>query len=86
VNVIFTVIYEFVEFLTSAFKRKCVYYVLVIIEYLVAVNHECLCFHNRFFIIKESFLLYYAENEKKSFETTKYFNIHPKVRQHRTLF
>ncbi|CAM4643045.1 hypothetical protein PO909_012098 [Leuciscus waleckii] len=32
----------------------------------------------RFFIIKDSFLLYYAENEKKSFETNKYFNIHPK--------
>uniref|UniRef100_A0A8D0G7P2 Pleckstrin homology and coiled-coil domain containing D1 n=1 Tax=Sphenodon punctatus TaxID=8508 RepID=A0A8D0G7P2_SPHPU len=32
----------------------------------------------RFFIIKESFLLYYAESEKKSFETNKYFNIHPK--------
>ncbi|NXK97127.1 PLHD1 protein, partial [Formicarius rufipectus] len=32
----------------------------------------------RFFIIKESFLLYYAENEKKSFESNKYFNIHPK--------
>lgn len=34
----------------------------------------------RFFIIKESFLLYYSESEKKSFETNKYFNIHPKVR------
>uniref|UniRef100_A0A8C1T275 Pleckstrin homology domain containing, family D (with coiled-coil domains) member 1 n=1 Tax=Cyprinus carpio TaxID=7962 RepID=A0A8C1T275_CYPCA len=32
----------------------------------------------RFFIIKDSFLLYYAENEKKSFETNRYFNIHPK--------
>ncbi|XP_011724783.1 pleckstrin homology domain-containing family D member 1 isoform X2 [Macaca nemestrina] len=32
----------------------------------------------RFFIIKESFLLYYSESEKKSFETNKYFNIHPK--------
>ncbi|XP_070325647.1 pleckstrin homology domain-containing family D member 1 isoform X1 [Odocoileus virginianus] len=32
----------------------------------------------RFFIIKESFLLYYSEGEKKSFETNKYFNIHPK--------
>ncbi|KAK2533259.1 Plekhd1 [Columba livia] len=35
---------------------------------------------SRFFIIKESFLLYYAESEKKSFESNKYFNIHPKVR------
>uniref|UniRef100_A0A3B4BZ16 PH domain-containing protein n=1 Tax=Pygocentrus nattereri TaxID=42514 RepID=A0A3B4BZ16_PYGNA len=32
----------------------------------------------RFFIIKDSFLLYYAESEKKNFETNKYFNIHPK--------
>ncbi|XP_032630699.1 pleckstrin homology domain-containing family D member 1 [Chelonoidis abingdonii] len=32
----------------------------------------------RFFIIKESFLLYYSESEKKSFESNKYFNIHPK--------
>uniref|UniRef100_A0A8C4ZHN7 Pleckstrin homology domain containing, family D (with coiled-coil domains) member 1 n=1 Tax=Gadus morhua TaxID=8049 RepID=A0A8C4ZHN7_GADMO len=32
----------------------------------------------RFFIIKDSFLLYYAENEKKNFETSRCFNIHPK--------
>ncbi|XP_071753138.2 pleckstrin homology domain-containing family D member 1 [Centroberyx gerrardi] len=32
----------------------------------------------RFFIIKDSFLLYYAENEKRCFETHRYFNIHPK--------
>ncbi|XP_061599379.1 pleckstrin homology domain-containing family D member 1 [Cololabis saira] len=32
----------------------------------------------RFFIIKDSFLLYYAESEKKSFETNRFFNIHPK--------
>ncbi|ETE72524.1 hypothetical protein L345_01651, partial [Ophiophagus hannah] len=32
----------------------------------------------RFFIIKESFLLYYAESEKKNFENNRYFNIHPK--------
>jgi hypothetical protein len=37
--------------------------------------------HCRFFIIKESFLLYYSESERKSFESNKYFNIHPKVRQ-----
>lgn len=36
---------------------------------------------SRFFIIKESFLLYYSESERKSFETNKYFNIHPKVRR-----
>lgn len=33
----------------------------------------------RFFIIKDSFLLYYAESEKRNFETNRYFNIHPKV-------
>ncbi|XP_072222054.1 pleckstrin homology domain-containing family D member 1 [Leuresthes tenuis] len=32
----------------------------------------------RFFIIKDSFLLYYAESERKSFETNRFFNIHPK--------
>ncbi|XP_037342259.1 pleckstrin homology domain-containing family D member 1 [Pungitius pungitius] len=32
----------------------------------------------RFFIIKDSFLLYYAESEKRSFETNRFFNIHPK--------
>lgn len=33
----------------------------------------------RFFIIKDSFLLYYAESERRNFETNSYFNIHPKV-------
>ncbi|XP_066996887.2 pleckstrin homology domain-containing family D member 1 [Anabrus simplex] len=32
----------------------------------------------RFFIVKEGFLLYYPENEKKNFERKGYFNIHPK--------
>nr|XP_015206676.1 PREDICTED: pleckstrin homology domain-containing family D member 1-like isoform X2 [Lepisosteus oculatus] len=32
----------------------------------------------KFFIIKDSFLQYYAENERKNFETNRYFNIHPK--------
>uniref|UniRef100_A0A7N8Y6E7 Pleckstrin homology domain containing, family D (with coiled-coil domains) member 1 n=1 Tax=Mastacembelus armatus TaxID=205130 RepID=A0A7N8Y6E7_9TELE len=32
----------------------------------------------RFFIIKDSFLLYYAESEKRSFDSNRYFNIHPK--------
>ncbi|KAG7239880.1 hypothetical protein INR49_028309 [Caranx melampygus] len=32
----------------------------------------------RFFIIKDSFLLYYAESEKRNFETNRFFNIHPK--------
>uniref|UniRef100_A0A8C6S1H4 Pleckstrin homology domain containing, family D (with coiled-coil domains) member 1 n=1 Tax=Neogobius melanostomus TaxID=47308 RepID=A0A8C6S1H4_9GOBI len=31
-----------------------------------------------FFIIKDSFLLYYAENEKRNFETNRCLNIHPK--------
>ncbi|XP_034015394.1 pleckstrin homology domain-containing family D member 1 [Thalassophryne amazonica] len=32
----------------------------------------------RFFIIKDSFLLYYADSERRNFETNRYFNIHPK--------
>ncbi|XP_053330602.1 pleckstrin homology domain-containing family D member 1 [Spea bombifrons] len=32
----------------------------------------------RFFIIKDSFLLYYAESERRNFESNRYFNIHPK--------
>ncbi|KAK9533982.1 hypothetical protein VZT92_009059 [Zoarces viviparus] len=32
----------------------------------------------RFFIIKDSFLLYYAESERRNFETNRYLNIHPK--------
>ncbi|XP_034381507.1 pleckstrin homology domain-containing family D member 1 [Cyclopterus lumpus] len=32
----------------------------------------------RFFIIKDSFLLYYAESERRNFETNRFFNIHPK--------
>uniref|UniRef100_A0AAV2JDA0 PH domain-containing protein n=1 Tax=Knipowitschia caucasica TaxID=637954 RepID=A0AAV2JDA0_KNICA len=32
----------------------------------------------RFFIIKDSFLLYYAENEKRNFEANRCLNIHPK--------
>ncbi|XP_068109946.1 pleckstrin homology domain-containing family D member 1 isoform X2 [Hyperolius riggenbachi] len=32
----------------------------------------------RFFMIKDSFLLYYSENEKRNFESNRYFNIHPK--------
>ncbi|XP_072284489.1 pleckstrin homology domain-containing family D member 1 [Pyxicephalus adspersus] len=32
----------------------------------------------RFFIIKDSFLLYYSENERRNFESNRYFNIHPK--------
>ncbi|XP_071962597.1 pleckstrin homology domain-containing family D member 1-like isoform X2 [Antedon mediterranea] len=32
----------------------------------------------RFFIIKEGFLLYYPENEKREFEKRRYFHMHPK--------
>ncbi|XP_061699738.1 pleckstrin homology domain-containing family D member 1 [Syngnathoides biaculeatus] len=32
----------------------------------------------RFFVIKDSFLLYYGESEKRSFESSRIFNIHPK--------
>lgn len=32
----------------------------------------------RFFIVKEGFLLYYSESEKKIFDKKGYFNIHPK--------
>ncbi|XP_077997110.1 pleckstrin homology domain-containing family D member 1-like isoform X2 [Glandiceps talaboti] len=32
----------------------------------------------RFFMVKEGFLLYYPENEKKDFEKKRHFNIHPK--------
>ncbi|XP_041468372.1 pleckstrin homology domain-containing family D member 1-like isoform X3 [Lytechinus variegatus] len=32
----------------------------------------------RFFIIKEGFLLYYSENEKRDFERKRHFNMHPK--------
>lgn len=38
-----------------------------------------LCLAKRFFVIKDSFLLYYAESEKRSFESSRIFNIHPKV-------
>lgn len=34
--------------------------------------------NRRFFMVKEGFLLYYSENEKKSFDKRGYFNIHPK--------
>ena len=35
---------------------------------------------SRFFIIKDGFLLYYPDNERKEFEKRKgYFNIHPRV-------
>jgi hypothetical protein len=32
----------------------------------------------RFFIVKEGFLLYYSESEKKAFDKRGCFNIHPK--------
>jgi hypothetical protein len=30
-------------------------------------------------MVKDGFLLYYADGEKKEIEKRKYFNIHPKV-------
>lgn len=41
-------------------------------------GHQSTKWSRRFFVLKEGFLLYYAESEKKAFETKKYFNIHPK--------
>ena len=38
------------------------------------------CVFCRFFVLKESFLMYYSETEKKVFTDKKTFNIHPKVR------
>jgi hypothetical protein len=35
-------------------------------------------FSSRFFVVKEGFLLYYSESEKKVFDKKGYFNIHPK--------
>ncbi|XP_075904838.1 pleckstrin homology domain-containing family D member 1 [Nelusetta ayraudi] len=32
----------------------------------------------RFFVVKDSFLLYYAESERRNFESNSLFNIHPK--------
>ncbi|EPQ14978.1 UPF0639 protein [Myotis brandtii] len=49
--------------------------ILTLLSWLSLFLHHLLY---RFFIIKESFLLYYSESEKKSFETNKHFNIHPK--------
>lgn len=43
------------------------------------VKWRMLCLAKRFFVIKDSFLLYYAESEKRSFESSRIFNIHPKV-------
>jgi len=33
----------------------------------------------RFFVLKDSFLLYYGESEKKLFDDKRGINIHPKV-------
>ncbi|KAI8487682.1 Pleckstrin y domain containing, D (with coiled-coil domains) member 1 [Branchiostoma belcheri] len=41
-------------------------------------GHPSSRWQKRFFIIKEGFLLYYAEAEKKNFERRRQFNIHPK--------
>ncbi|CAH1261321.1 Hypp2305 [Branchiostoma lanceolatum] len=41
-------------------------------------GHPSSRWQKRFFIVKEGFLLYYAEAEKKNFERRRQFNIHPK--------
>ncbi|XP_078590450.1 uncharacterized protein LOC144870343 isoform X4 [Branchiostoma floridae x Branchiostoma japonicum] len=41
-------------------------------------GHASSRWQKRFFIVKEGFLLYYAEAEKKNFERRRQFNIHPK--------
>nr|XP_039261214.1 pleckstrin homology domain-containing family D member 1-like [Styela clava] len=41
-------------------------------------GHQSTKWSRRFFILKEGYLLYYAESEKKIFDTKKIFNIHPK--------
>lgn len=41
-------------------------------------GHQSSKWSKRFFVVKEGFLLYYNENEKKVFEKRGYFNIHPK--------
>eukprot|EP00058_Branchiostoma_floridae_P019079 XP_002604568.1 hypothetical protein BRAFLDRAFT_79444 [Branchiostoma floridae] len=42
-------------------------------------GHASSRWQKRFFIVKEGFLLYYAEAEKKNFERRRQFNIHPKI-------
>ncbi|XP_002735487.2 pleckstrin homology domain-containing family D member 1-like [Saccoglossus kowalevskii] len=41
-------------------------------------GHSARNWSKRFFVVKEGFLLYYSENEKKDFEKKRHFNIHPK--------
>ncbi|XP_070577385.1 pleckstrin homology domain-containing family D member 1-like isoform X2 [Ptychodera flava] len=41
-------------------------------------GHSANKWSKRFFVVKEGFLLYYPENEKKDFEKKVHFNIHPK--------
>eukprot|EP00118_Oscarella_pearsei_P020179 m.218008 g.218008 ORF g.218008 m.218008 type:complete len:495 (+) comp39887_c0_seq9:206-1690(+) len=41
-------------------------------------GHRSTKWQRRFFIIKEGFILYYPEAEKKAFEKSHHFNIHPK--------
>ncbi|CAH1792584.1 unnamed protein product [Owenia fusiformis] len=40
--------------------------------------HQSSKWSKRFFIIKDGFLLYYSDGEKKEFEKKRFFNIHPK--------
>ena len=58
---------------TCMHARACVCVVCVCVGLGVCV---CVC---RFFLIKDGFLMYYAEQEKKEFEKREFFNVHPKV-------
>ncbi|KAK7103250.1 hypothetical protein V1264_018189 [Littorina saxatilis] len=41
-------------------------------------GHQSSKWAKRFFLVKDGFLMYYAENEKKEYEKREFFNIHPK--------
>ncbi|XP_071080979.1 pleckstrin homology domain-containing family D member 1-like isoform X2 [Haliotis cracherodii] len=41
-------------------------------------GHQSNKWSKRFFLVKDGFLMYYADNEKKEFTKRTYFNIHPK--------
>ncbi|XP_064624111.1 pleckstrin homology domain-containing family D member 1-like isoform X2 [Lineus longissimus] len=41
-------------------------------------GHQSNKWSKRFFMVKDGFLLYYADSEKKEMEKRKFFNIHPK--------
>lgn len=41
-------------------------------------GHQSSKWAKRFFLVKDGFLMYYAEHEKKEYEKREFFNIHPK--------